>query len=169
MNKKLIMTLVCIALVFLVIGCVAPQAEKQVVEKMNLLQQKYLIKENFSTNQAIMNNYINDLSLLKGQNLGGEGKIIEAELYSAQTFYYLNKALISSTSIDYKKFSCSSKEAKETISSINLAEEYQKKAVSSIQALSPDQKENLRANQLDTVKNYEQTISQIKSFFEQKC
>jgi len=163
------MAIVLMALILLMLGCVNPQSEKQAFEKMNLLQQKYLIKENFSTNQAIMNDYINELSLLKGQNPGEEGKIIEAELYSAQTFYYLNKALISSTSIDYQKLSCSAKEVKETISSINLAEEYQKKTVSSIQTLSEDQQKNLRTNQLETVKNYEQTISQIKSFFEQKC
>ena len=169
MDRKLIVAIVLIALIFLTLGCVSPQAEKQAVEKMNLLQQKYLIKENFSTNQTTMNDYINELSMLKSQNLGGEGKIIEAELYSAQAFYYLNKALILSTSIDYQKLSCSSKEVKETISSINLAEEYQQKAVSLIQSLSGDQQKNLRTNQFETINNYEQTISQIKNFFEQKC
>jgi hypothetical protein len=169
MTKKLMVLIVLTLLIFMLSGCVNPLEEKQALEEMNLLQQKYLVKENFSTNQKIMNDYINELSLLKSKSASGQGKIVEAELYSAQTFYYLNKALIISSSINYQKFSCSTKEVKEAISSINLADEYQTKAISLIQTLSETQQENLRPNQIDIIQNYRQTILQIKSFFEEKC
>ncbi|MFA5931036.1 MAG: hypothetical protein WC821_01860 [archaeon] len=150
-------------------GCVTPVDEQKNFDALAKLQTTYLVKTGFSSNLSTMSDYINLLSELKSKTSGSAGKVIEAELYSAQTFYYYNKALVDSTSIDYQKMSCSSTATKSTISSITLANDYATKATTALSGLFENEKDKLRANQLETVKGYAEQITQIQKFFADKC
>jgi hypothetical protein len=163
-------TLVLIALLFLgLFGCTSPQAEKDNLTKFTSLQQKYFVVAGYSSSLTTMNDYISALSLLRASSTGSSAKIIEAELYSAQAFYYLNKTMVDSAPIDYKQIKCNSTEVKNIISTINLASEYSAKAVIAINGLNADQQTALRTNQLQTVLGQQESINEIKKFFEEKC
>lgn len=171
MDKKiqvLLIALVTLLMVF-TLGCVSPQDEQKNFDALTKIQENYLVKTGFSSNLATMSDYINDLSELKSKTSGSAGKVIEAELYSAQTFYYYNKALVESTSINYQNMSCSSTETKSTISSITIAGDYAAKATNALTGLFESEKAELRTNQLETIKNYADQISQIQKFFADKC
>jgi hypothetical protein len=149
-------------------GCTI-QGEQQTLNQLQALQEKYFVKNNFSTTQATMNDYISGLAALRSKASGSTAKIIEAEEYSAQSFYYLNKALTTSARIDYLAVKCNSTEVQQTVGSAKLAIASSTKAINVIQALSQTDQQKLRANQLEAVKGYLDNATQIKQFFDDKC
>jgi|GEM_PF-1406359 len=153
----------------LLFGCTTTQTDKEALFKFSLLQQKYFVSNGYSSNLTTMNDYVSELSLLAAKSGGESAKIIEAELYSAEAFYYLNKTIVQSVSIDSKQIKCSSNEVKEIITSVKLASDYSSKAVISISALTVDQQNSIRTNQSNLVLGQQEEIEQIKKFFEEKC
>jgi hypothetical protein len=167
--SKSIAVFALLALLALVMGCTSLSSDKDSFGQLAALQDKYGVKATFSPNVETMNDYISDLSLLRGKAGGSAAKVLDAELYSAQTFYYLGRALSASATIDFQKMGCSSKEIRGTVSSISLAENYYNKAVPAINALSNGETKYLRPSQLETIQGYGDKITQIKAFFAQKC
>jgi hypothetical protein len=153
----------------LLFGCTTPQSEQDSLKKFTQLQKKYDVELSFSTNLAILNNYTTDLALLRGKSAGSAAKIMEAELYSAQAFYYYLNSVSLSKEIDYTNINCNQIETRDAISSIKTAKQNADFAVNSIQRLSANELTYLRANQLDTVKKYQTAISGINDYFEEKC
>jgi hypothetical protein len=168
-RKATIGALLSLLLFLTLFGCVSPQTEKDNLTKFTTLEQKYFVVSGYSSSLANMNDYISELSLLKAKTNGESGKVIEAELYSAQAFYYLNKTMIDSASINYKQIKCNSTEVKDLISTIKLASDYSAKSVTAVSALSAEQQNSIRPNQLLIAQGNQQSISEIKKFFDDKC
>jgi len=168
MNAK-ILVILSVLLIALAFGCLGVSNETETYDKLHALEQKYFVTQNYSSNLASMNDYINELVQLKSKTTGASGKVIEAEIYSAQTFYYLQKALVDSTAIDYQNILCSSSEVKATYASAKLAKSSSKNAINSLSGLSDKEKLNLRENQLSFVNGYIVQIDQIIKFFDDEC
>ena len=168
MNAKNL-AVILVVLLALLFGCALPGNDPALYEKLSALEQKYFVAQNYSSNLTPMNDYINELIQLKSTANGSFGKVIESEIYSAQTFYYLQKALVSSTAIDYQNISCSSTEVKDTRALIKIAKINSDKALKLLATLSDAEKVNLRPNQIDLVKGYTSQIDQIVKFFDEKC
>lgn len=167
-KEKLVVLVLLIALLFAFFGCTT-QSDDKALNQFSTLQTKYSVKENFSTSQNTMNSYISGLAQLRGNAGGSAAKIISAELYSAQAFYYYNKALAEQTSISYPDVVCSLKETKALMSDVKLAADYAQKAVTALNGLSDSEKSNLRANQLEMMKNYLVQIQATQKFYDGKC
>jgi len=167
--RKSIAVFALLGMLALMLGCTGLSSDKDSLSQLAALENKYGVKDSFSPNAETMNDYISSLSLLRGKSGGSAAKVLDAELYSAEAFYYLNNALAGSAMIDFQKMGCSSKEVRGAISSISLAENYYNKAIPAINALSGDEKNYLRQNQLETIQGYGSKITQIKAFFAQKC
>jgi len=161
---KVLVTLLLFSAFF---GCINPMDDS--LQKMNLLQQKYFVTQSFSTNQSTMTDYITSLADLKKSASGENAKILEAEIYLAESFNYQNKALSESTKLNYVAFNCSSIEAKSMINYINLAFNLNNLAKTSYAELSVSQKEKLRSNYSELLNGYNEQISMMKTFVETKC
>ena len=110
------------------------------LQKMDALQQKYFVKSGYSSSVSSMTEYISSLSELN-KSAGMEGKkIIQAEIYLAESFVYQNKALIESTKVDYVNINCSLKETKDLINYIHLAEKSVNLAKESYSSLNESQR-----------------------------
>ncbi|MFA6065016.1 MAG: hypothetical protein WCW44_06435 [archaeon] len=170
LNKTILSSGITVLFLVLLFGCTAPtQTDKEALSKLGVLEQKYFVVNGYSSSITTMNDYISELSLLRSKSSGESARIIEAELYSAETFYYLNKTIIDSAPINSKQIKCSSNEVQEIISSVTLAFDYSTKAINSINSLSEEAKKSLRENQLQIVLGQQEEINQIKNFFEEKC
>ena len=144
-------------------------SEEQSLQTMRLLIEKYSLEKTFSPNQLTIEAYLNELAVLNGKSTGSAAKIIEAEQFSAQAFYYLNQAMQNSTQINYTSFQCKSKETVETISSLKIAQEKVTAAEKAVQSLSDTQKKYLRENQSEMINNYSTQITLLKKYFDEKC
>jgi hypothetical protein len=173
MNQKKALLITLLVILFfsiqLMFGCTISPSDEDALKKFTQLQTKYGVTTAFSTNLAVMDNYTTDLAALRGKTTGSAAKIIEAELYSAQAFYYYNTTISLSREINYQNIVCSSKATKDTISSITMAKEKVDQAVNIIQSLNSEQLAKLRPNQLDNVKKYQASIDGIYGYFEEKC
>jgi hypothetical protein len=158
-----------LACAFLLIGCVSLPGSVNGTLEMKKLQEKYALFDGFSPNTAKMNDYISELSIISSNSSGETTSIVNAELYSAQTFYYLSKAMDSSKSINFNMIVCSSKEVKETRTFAKIALEKAGLAEKTISSLNGAQLAELRTNLLDTVKGYGESANKIIRFFDQKC
>jgi Leucine-rich repeat (LRR) protein len=167
--KQISLAIMLFAFAVLLLGCALPQSDAQSLAKLSTLKEQYSVTKAFSTKMSTMSNYISELALLRGKSSGDAAKIIDAELYSAQTFYYLNQSMQNSKQIDYISFQCRSKEVTETISLIKIAQQNSFKAIQSIQNLTDAQKKSLRENQLETIEEYARQITNLKAFFDEKC
>jgi len=172
MNKSFSVLVISLILFsVLLFGCTAldPNAEKKSLEQFSKLQKSYGVEDSFSPILGTMNDYITDLAVVASSAPAGTKKFIDAELFSASAFYYLNRALDESQLVDYQNLRCSAIEVKSTMELINMASTYQAKAVLAISTLTEGELKNLRLNQLGTVKGFDNQISQIKAFFDEKC
>ncbi len=160
-----------IAFGLVLFGCTAldPNAEKKSLEQFSKLQKSYGVEENFSPVLGNMNDYITDLAVVAQSAPISTKKFIEAELYSAESFYYLNKALNESRIIDFANIKCSAKEVKSTRDMINLAASYNEKASTAVATLSESELKNLRANQSEIIAGIGAQIVPIKKYFDDKC
>jgi hypothetical protein len=155
-------------LLFLLLGCTI-QNDGQALSKFSNLQGKYYVKESFSTNPAAMNDYITELAQLKAKTTASPGKIIEAELFSAQGVNYYQKAIALAPLINTTNFKCASKEALEMISLLRIARDNSEKAINSLGKLSDSEKDNLREGQLENMQNVLEQINEYLEFFDSKC
>ena len=153
----------------LIFGCTSPVSDKNAFDSLASLEEKYFAVDSLPTSTIKLNDYVTDLSILVGKTSGSSKKVIEAELYSAQTLLYLNKALQTSNEIDFQKMKCSSTEVRSAINSIKLALDSEAKAVAKISSLSVDEGSHLRTGQIETIKGFGDKASQLQNFFDTKC
>lgn len=159
---------ICILALFLILfGCI--NINDNSLQKMNILQEKYFVKEAYSTSLSTMTNYISSLADLKKTTSGENAKIIETEIYLAESFAYQNRALAESSKLGYVSFSCSSSSAKAMIQYINFALNSITLAEKNYNELTSAQKEKLRSNYFDLVEGYKEKINLMKTFVDDKC
>jgi len=171
MNKKLLATF-AVLLIFAVAsisGCTTSQNDPQALVKFEQLKIKYGIEQQFSPNISDMSGYLSDLSALRGKSAGSAAKIIDAELYSAQSFYYLSKALSESSQIDLTAAKCSASEIKNATTFAKLSSDTAAKATAAISSLSTEELKHMRTNQLDAVKEYGSNAAQLTAAIKQIC
>ncbi|MEK6958657.1 MAG: hypothetical protein AABW59_01285 [archaeon] len=157
-----------LALVFLG-GCLGTQSDTATFNELSSLKQKYDVVDKFSSDQSVMNDYISALSRLRGKSSMMASRVIDSELESAQTLYYLFKALDSSSSFSYDGMRCESKEVLATRDYVSLSISYADKAISLMSSLGPDDIAKLRLYQLDSVREYRITAIEIKDSIESAC
>lgn len=161
--------LTVIALLFVsVMGCFYPD-DKKYLDDLSRLKQKYGVSTTFSVNLVNMNDYIAEASVLAGSATPPVKKIIEVEVYSAQAFYHLSKALDDSSNIPYPINNCNSRIFKSTLSNAILSKNYSAKAISLISSLFEEDLKYLREGQLEAVKDYESKAGELISVLKEKC
>lgn len=159
----LALAMMCLALVS---GCAQPQNEGKSLLELEQLKAKYGVAEKFSANVSEMNDYVNELSILRAKSGGNAAKAIDAELYSAQSLYYLLGALDASVALGNYGINCNSAEARTLKSASSLAASSSEKAVAAMGQIDPS---NLRPNQLDSVKGYGQDARDLLAEIERVC
>lgn len=160
--------ILCVLAIFLLLfGCI--NTNDNSISKMNDLQAKYLMKSGFSTSPSVMTEYISSLSELRTSASNENKKIIEAELYLAESFNYQNKTLVESSKLNYIYFNCSSTEAKAMINFNKLADSSINLAEKTFNELNDSQKETLRTNYSTILLGYKENITLMKEFIDNKC
>ena len=139
------------------------------LQKMDSLQQKYFVKQAFSTNQSTMTEYISSLAELKKNASNDNAKIIQTELSLAESFAYENRALVESIKLNPIAFNCSSIEAKTMIQDLQLAFNSINSAQVNYDSLNDTQKEELRTNYVQLLVGYKEKIVTMKDFVDSKC
>jgi len=163
--KKLIIVLLFFALFFA--GCTILPKNIDSSKELNALKEEYSAVEAFPSNTSKMNDYISELSMLVSKTGQTKG-VLAAELYSAQAFYYLSKAMEASKQINYNQIICSSSAVKETKSLAQLAVEKAALAEKEISELNDSQLSEFAREPL-AVQNYGETAQKIIDFFKEKC
>ena len=109
---------------------------------------------------TVMNDYINDLSELRAESSVFVSKVLDAEINSAQSFYYLITAYESSREIDFFPSKCSLQEIRnsknylQTSKYIKLSIKRSSDATDLLASLNAAELEHLRSDQLLMVKQY---------------
>ena len=165
--KNVLKALLALALFSLLFGCINLNDDS--LQKMNLIMQKYSTTDSYLTNQATMTDYITDLADLKKSASNENAKIIQAEIYLAESFNYQNKAQSESTKVNYIYLNCTSKEAKAMINYLNLAFNSINLAEKTYNELNEGQKDKLRSNYSELLVGYKEQITLMKTFVESKC
>lgn len=163
--------IVFFAIALFLFGCTVPSPNDSVyLKEFNEIKSNHNMENGFFADQLAMNSYLNDLSELRGSILFGEaGNVIQAEIETANAFYYLVKALSESGSLDFYNINCNDLRIKNTIIYANNAIENSANAERTISGLNDNLKENLRENQLEVVKEYKQNAEQIKMAINELC
>ncbi|MBT4870691.1 MAG: hypothetical protein HON47_03900 [Candidatus Diapherotrites archaeon] len=171
--KKIVIILVI--LLALSLGCTEVKDDGTTMLEFTKLKQDYNVKESYSPDIIIMNDYINDLSKLRAESSIFVSKILDAELASAQSFYYLLIAHEKSREVDFFPSPCSiqkvrnSKEYLETIKFTSLSINKSNAAVDLLASLSATELEHLRPNQLLLVKQYSAGAKGLESELGKIC
>jgi len=156
--KKIVIIL--LILLILSMGCTSVKDDGTVMLEFTKLKQEYKVKEAFSPNQVIMNDYINDLSELRAESSVFVSKVLDAELASAQSFYYLIVAYDTSREIDFFPSKCNLQEVRnsksylQTSKYLKLSITKSNEASELLASLNAAELEHLRASQLLLVKQY---------------
>jgi len=158
--KKLVIILAI--LLVLSLGCTEIKDDATVMLGFTKLKQDYGVKEAFSPNIITMNDYINDLSVLRSESSIFVSKTLDAELASAQSFYYLLLAYEESSKVDFFPAKCSLQEIRnsksylQTSKYLNLSIKRSDVASELLVSLNATELEHLRANQLLIIKQYKE-------------
>lgn len=159
---------VCIlAAVLLLFGCINLNDDS--LKKMDLLQQKYFVKTSFSPSTSTMTEYISAISELRRNASQDNKKIIESEVYLAESFNYESRAMRESSKLTTAYFDCSNESAKAMINYINLSSNSLSLAKESYSNLTDQQKEKLRSNYSELLDGIEEQINLMKDFVDDKC
>ena len=159
----LALAIVCFALIF---GCTQPQNEGKSLLELEQLKAKYGITENFSSSVSEMNDYVNELSLLRAKSGGNAANTIDAELYSAQSLYYLLKSLDASVALGNFNVNCNSAEARTLKSFATLSISAADKALAVITQVNPS---SLRSNQAESIQDYKTSAQGLRDEIERIC
>ena len=157
MKKMIIILLI---LLVLSIGCTGTKDDATVMFEFTKLKQDYGVNEAFSPDATVMNDYINDLSELRAESSVFVSKVLDAEINSAQSFYYLITAYESSREIDFFPSKCSLQEIRnsknylQTSKYIKLSIKRSSDATDLLASLNAAELEHLRSDQLLMVKQY---------------
>jgi len=172
MKKTAIILLI---LLLLSLGCTQTKDDGTVMLQFTKLKQDYKVQEAFSPNIVTMNDYINDLSELRAEGSVFVSKVLDAELASAQSFYYLIIAYDASTGIDFFPSKCSLQEIRnsksylKTLKHLNLSIIKSNKATELLASLNAAELEQLRDNQLLMVKQYAAQSEKLKADLSAIC
>jgi hypothetical protein len=163
--KKVIIILVILLLFSL--GCTSSKDDGTVMLEFTKLKQDYGIKESYSPDLGVMNDYVNDLSELRGESSMFISKLLDAEIASAQSFYYLLLAHEESLEIDFFPTLCSIQEVRnsknylQTKKYISLSIKKSNVAAELLATLNAGELEQLRSNQLLLVKQYKEQAESL--------
>ena len=166
-TKYFAILLICIA-GLLLFGCTM-QSDSESLKDFEELKIRFEMQKGFSPNLITMNDYLIELSALRAKSVGSAGKILDAEISSAQAYFYLASALNASNAIDYLSPKCSSKEVKTTQDFVFLSIKSANDAITKLSALSAQELSNLRENQLEAAKGYKERALEISDYLNQIC
>ena len=157
--KKIIIILVCFALFF---GCTNPVNPATDTE-FNDLKKDFGVEVGFVSDIDIMNSYIIELSILRSRSNIPLSDVIDVELSSAQSFYYLTKAFNESSQINYSKNHCQSQYYKNTLTYLDLTINHSNKEYNILDL------GLLREGQLEQLKEFNSIAKELKSSLRQTC
>lgn len=149
--KKIVIIL---ALALLMMGCISPAFEQASFDEFENLKESYEVENSFSPNLILMNDYIIDLTELRTRSSFNLAGIIEAEIFSAKSFYYYSLANKSANLVVINN--CKEKQRIDIENYYNLSEQNANIAIQKLSSLNEGDLSSLRENQLGL-------IEQIKS------
>ena len=167
--------LILVILLVISIGCTQVKDDGAIMLEFTKLKQDYGVYTAFSPNTSTMNDYINDLSELRAQSSAGVSRIFDAELASAQSFYYLLTAYEKSKDIDFFPTKCNISEVRksknyiDTLKFISLSIKQSDEASLALANLNASELDQLRSNQLLLVKQYADQAKSLKLELESIC
>ena len=171
--KKIIIILI-ILLVFS-LGCTGTKDDGTVMLEFTKLKQDYSLKEAFSGEITTMNDYINDLGELRAQSSMFVSKTLDAELASAQSFYYLILAHEESLGIDFFPTPCNVQEIKnsksyiKTTKFLELSIQKSDESAELLSTLNAGELEQLRPNQLLMVRQFKEQAQNLSGELKGIC
>lgn len=163
MNK--LVAIISIILLISFFGCIG-QTDSVTESKLQNLKEKYGVSVAFVPNAQVMSSYNNELALLKAKT---NSRLVEAEFYSAQAFYYIMQATEEFSSIDFVNDSCKVTNLIKAYNYSSLGKEAAGKATEVIKSLSAEEKEKLRQNQLEMVMAYDNASKEMYDGIRAKC
>jgi len=161
--------IILLALLIFAMGCTEVKDDGTVMLEFTKLKQEYKVKEAFSPNLTVMNDYINDLSELRAESSILVSKVLDAELASAQSFYYLTTAYDLSSEIDFFPEKCNLQEIRnsksylQTSKYLKLSITKSGEATELLASLNATELEYLRNAQLLMVKQYEAQSKKLEA------
>ncbi|MFA5357788.1 MAG: hypothetical protein WC308_02600 [archaeon] len=121
------------------------------------------MQNGFSPVTAKMEDYTSELSSLRGKvSEGRAANIIDAELFSAKSYYYLLRATQDSMEINPSNPDCGGMAAKEALIFCDSAIRDADNAIAKISSLSTDDKLNLRETQLEIAQGNKELAQNLK-------
>ena len=153
--KRLIVLLI-IGLVSL--GCIAPTLNQASFAEFDSLKEKFGVTNAFSSNTIVMNDYINQLSLLRSRSSLNLASVLDAELYSANAFYYysLSNQLMRVVTLN----NCDQKDRIDLERYLNFTISNSQTALQKIDALLFTDTVNLKINQRDVIEQIKISASE---------
>ncbi|MCX6800987.1 MAG: hypothetical protein NTZ73_02270 [Candidatus Diapherotrites archaeon] len=131
---------------------------------------KHGVENGFIPISVKMEGYINDLSILRGRTGNGSASaIIDAELSSANSHYYLTRALEELNLIDRAKPNCGGAEIKEIILFCDSSIREANAAVAKINSLNGEDKEKIRENGLEIAQSNIELAEEVKAQVNKIC
>jgi hypothetical protein len=159
--KKFLLLIIILSITFL-FGCTNTSVTEQDFQE---LKKDFFVEDAFNPNMEIMNDYLNELSLLRKNSSGRISTIIDYEIASAQSFIYLTKAIDESRKLS--KPYCNTIEYKNTISLLNLSIIFSQKTETII--LLPNEETFLRNEQKQFNNNNQTMAKELLSSIKSVC
>lgn len=163
MNK--FVAIISLILLVSLLGCIG-QTDPVTENKLENLKEKYGVQNAFVPNAQVMSSYNNELALLKAKTTS---KLVEAEFFSAQAFYYLMQATEEFSNVDFANDSCKVTNLIKAYNYSSLGKEAAQKAAEAIKSLSADDQEKLRQDQLEMVMAYNNASKEMYDGIKAKC
>ena len=157
--RKIVILLVCFALIF---GC-TNIVDSTTDAEFNNLKADFGVEIGFVPDLDIMNSYIIELSILRSMSNIPLSGILDVELASAQSFFYLTKAFNESAQINYSKNHCKSTAYTNTLLYLDLTINHSKDIIAPIDL------GQLRAGQIEQLIEFNAIAKELKSSLRQTC
>jgi hypothetical protein len=145
-------------------GCI--NLESVTEEEYLEVKNKYALTS-ISTDEIMLNKYINELANLRTKNSSFK-KIIDLEFNYSNSMYYFSKALKSSQKLNYSTNYCLSADYTQTINYLDTSEKYVLLAQNDFTQIQTNNS-LLRKNQGDILTNLINSIKDTKNSITQKC
>jgi hypothetical protein len=166
MKKVIISVLAVLALLVIASGCVSLTPNQATLREFETLKQEYAPTA-FPTNTSVLSDYISELSVLRTRSSLSVANVVDAELNSANAFYYYNLALSEFNKINFS--SCDAKTVNQTKSFVALTKNHSENASTIIQIINSAEKAYLNPNQRELVEYYAQSAESIKTELQDGC
>lgn len=140
------------------------------LQEFRAISGKHGMLEGFIPITTKMEDYMSDLSALRGKlSEGSAANIVDTELSSAKSYYYLLRAVQDSAEINAAYPECGGVAAKEARVFCNTSITEADYASSKITILSAEEKENLRENQLEIIQENKSLAQALKEQINAVC